>query len=53
MAEMKTPSSFDGVDRDPTSAADEKDAGGGVGGVGQRAPAAGREVGRLYHPRAH
>ena len=49
-----TPSSSDGVEHHDTSAADEKkDAGGGaVGGAGQRAPAAGHEVG-IVAPNRH
>lgn len=44
MAETKTSSSFDG-EHHPTSAADDKDDGGGVGDTDERAPTLGGQVG--------
>lgn len=53
MSDTKTPSSFDSVEHDATLAAEEKkDADDVVGVAGQRAPAAGHEVGGMQHPSA-
>lgn len=51
--EMKSPSSAAGVDRFPTSAEDAKDADVRAGGMGQRAPSTGNEVGSTHHSFVH